>query len=225
MSIDGEKHKMSKYDPVYTTPGFGSESQLAKLIQPDETVLWSGKPFLKAFVVNSVVPFMPFAILWLCFDIFFLCMVCGDDNIGGFIVFFIVFLLLHMFPFWLWIVNAASAKKRWSNTEYAITDKRILIRTGFIGYECMNIYYKDITDIHLSVGIFDKMLGVGDIQICLAGCESHKDSNSDILDIVDYEEVFNKLQATIRDIQSDIEYPNAYRPAENPGYHTSYKGQ
>ena len=38
----------------------------------------------------------------------------------------------------------------------------------------------------------------------------------------DYKELFPKVQKIILDIQSDIEYPNQFRPENNPGYNTKY---
>ena len=37
-------------------------------------------------------------------------------------------------------------------------------------------------------------------------------------------EIYPRLQKIVLDIQTDIEYPNALRPDENPGYNTKYKG-
>lgn len=45
-----------------------------------------------------------------------------------------------------------------------------------------------------------------------------------ILDVENPYEIYGKLQNIVLDIQTDIEFPNAYRPDENPGYNTKYKG-
>ena len=42
--------------------------------------------------------------------------------------------------------------------------------------------------------------------------------------LLDIEKPYTRLQKIVLDIQSDIEFPNAYRPSENPGYKTKYKG-
>ena len=44
------------------------------------------------------------------------------------------------------------------------------------------------------------------------------------LDVDNSKEVYLKIQKIVMDIQTDIEYPNALRPEENPGYKTKYKG-
>ena len=42
-------------------------------------------------------------------------------------------------------------------------------------------------------------------------------------DLEDPQDVYRMVQQVVLDIQTDIEYPNAYRPAENPGYNTNYR--
>ena len=44
-------------------------------------------------------------------------------------------------PVWIWLSNGLTAKKNWENTEYYVTDKRIIIESGFIGMNYQTIYY------------------------------------------------------------------------------------
>lgn len=124
----------------------------------------------------------------------------------------------------IWLGNIITAGARWKNTEYAVTDKRIIIRSGFVGYEYQNIYYKEISDVHLHVGLIDRMLHVGDIMICVPSHGNTKTHNLGIIDIENAEEIFKKVQKAIMDIQTDIEFPNAYRPNVNGSYKTNYRG-
>ena len=39
-----------------------------------------------------------------------------------------------------------------------------------------------------------------------------------------YIEVYNMVKKLQTDIYTDVMYPNAKRPSENPGYNTKYKG-
>jgi hypothetical protein len=41
-------------------------------------------------------------------------------------------------------------------------------------------------------------------------------------DIEDFERVYKIVQKTVLDVQTDMEYPNEYRPSSNPGYGTRY---
>ena len=42
-------------------------------------------------------------------------------------------------------------------------------------------------------------------------------------DLEDAQGVYNRIQKIILDMQTDIEYPNAFRPEYNPGYNTQYR--
>ncbi len=195
---------------------------IAGQLMPDESMIWEGKPKSKAFVINSGMTMMPFALIWLLFDgafIGFFFGMGGADAMGAFALILIPFFLLHLAPVWIWLYNLLTAKKRWENTEYAVTDKRILLRNGLVGYQYQSIYYTDIRDVTLHVGIIDKMMGVGDITLHSG---SDGKSSAQLLDIEQPDRLFSILQKTVLDIQSDIHYPNALRPDNNPGYNTKY---
>ena len=63
------------------------------------------------------------------------------------------------------------------------------------------------------------MCKVGDIYIVSTNGKSM------IEDIENPYYIYSELQRIANDIKADIIYPNAYRPGENPGYKTSYKGE
>ena len=113
--------------------------------------------------------------------------------------------------------NVFTAKKNWENTEYYVTDKRIIIESGFIGMNYQTIYYKDIKNVYLRVGIIDKFLKVGDIYF-----DINQNRTQFFLDLENPYELYTKLQKIVLDIQTDIEFPNNLRPNENNGYNTKY---
>lgn len=136
----------------------------------------------------------------------------------GMIIFICVFFLFHLLPVWLWIKNILTANKEYKHLEYAFTNSRIIIRSGIIGVNISNIYYSDIENINLRVGLIDKMLKVGDIYIT-------SNNNAQVLwDIENPYNISNKLQKIAADLKADIQYPNALRPSENGGYQTKYTG-
>lgn len=198
-------------------------NNIAYMLMPDEHILWNGTPKKSAYVLNSSVKMLPIAIIWLLFDGFFIFSIFGSGGMGSFAFFLIPFFALHLMPVWIWLSNVLTASARWKNTEYAITDKRVLLRNGLIGYDYKSIYYTDISNVSIHVGAIDSMLGVGDIHISLSnGYDSKKDILA-ILDIENPNQVFKILQQAVMDIQTDIHYPNALRPETNPGYHTEYR--
>ncbi len=208
---------MSKYDF-----DSGYADQRPPLI-PGEQVLWSAKPRKNAFIANKVLGMLPIALIWLGLDSIFI----RQMFVGGLQLFSVLFFALHLFPVWIWLGNVITANRRWKNTAYYVTDRRILIQTGFIDSELQTVYYKDIRDVNLRIGLIDKLLGVGDIYFDLGSYQSGGKTRvlaKSFLDVDDPKEVYTRIQKIIMDIQTDIEYPNAYRPGENPGYNTKYKG-
>lgn len=214
---------MSKYDNY-----INYEENLTSPLVEGEKVLWSAKPKKSAFIINKILIMMPFALIWLLFDSMFIIPITKSGAIKEMLFFIIPFFALHLMPVWIWLGNCLTASKKWRNTKYYVTDKRIIIQTGIIGANYETIYYKDIKNVNLRIGIIDKMLGVGDIYIDTGtvmrtsdGTQSVKNA---ILDIENPYEIYPKLQKIVLDMQTDVEFPNAYRPSENPGYNTNYKG-
>ena len=197
-------------------------------LMPDESIIWKGIPKKSAFIINSSITMMPFALLWLGFDSFFIIGASQAEGFGGMGLFFIVFFAFHLMPVWIWLYNVVTAHGRWKNTQYAVTNKRIIIRNGLIGYQYNSIYYTDISNVSLQVGVIDRMLGVGDIRIALNHAigttkKGNPVNTTSILDIENPDHVMQIVQKTILDMQTDIHYPNALRPEVNPGYHTEYR--
>lgn len=116
----------------------------------------------------------------------------------------------------MWIGNTVRAFREVKNLEYAITDKRIIIRSGVIGIDFKFINYTEIDSVNVKVGFIDKIFKVGDIYI-------NSSVNSGVLwDVSNPYGIARALQKVTTDIKSDIHYPNALRPDSNPGYKTGY---
>ena len=82
-----------------------------------------------------------------------------------------------------------------------------------------NIYYTEITDVNLTVGIIDKMFKVGDISLHLKSGGVRV-----VYDVSDPYALVSKLQKIVNDIKADVYFPNELRPQENNGYQTKYLG-
>lgn len=209
---------MNKYYRDGMTEGFMLES----LLMEGENILWKDKPKKSAFIINASAKMMPVAIIWLLFDSFFISSFVKTGGFSQMAFFLVPFFAIHLIPVWIWLSNVLTANKRWKNTEYAITDKRIIIRNGLIGYNYQSVYYTDIANVMLEVGMIDSILKVGDITLLLNAAGA-KGGTASILDIKEPQRVYAMLQKTVMDIQADIHYPNALRPDVNPGYNTQYR--
>lgn len=202
---------MSKYDNNLSN----GEINVNDIIIENENIIWQGKPKKSAFIINKALTMLPFALIWLLFDGFFIVAIIssGDTNALWFII---PFFGLHMMPVWIWLGNIITANKKWQNTHYIVTDKRILIISGFIGMNYITLYYKDIKNVYLNVSAIDKLLKVGDIYF------NANSSINSFLDIENAYELYPKIQKIVLDIQTDIQYPNNLRPELNDGYKTRY---
>lgn len=209
---------MNKYYRDGMEEGFMLES----LLMQGETILWKDKPKKSAFIVNASAKMMPVAIIWLLFDSFFISTFVKTGGFSQMAFFLVPFFAIHLIPVWIWLSNVLTANKRWKNTEYAVTDKRVIIRNGLIGYNYQSVYYTDIANVMLEVGMIDSILKVGDIALLL-NTGGAKGGTASILDIKEPQKVYAMLQKTVMDIQADIHYPNALRPDVNPGYNTQYR--
>ena len=185
----------------------GNNFSIEDSLSSDETLLWKGKPLRKSFILNSVLKFLPFALIWLIFDtLFIVLLVLNVKEIPTIVIVFLaIFFLFHLIPVWLWIYSIISASKRQKIEEYAFTNKRILIKQGFIGSTIISVFYDSINSVNLKIGIIEKMCHVGDIYIL---SNNQKVVLEDILDPIF---ITTKLQDIALTNKKDIYFPNNLR--------------
>lgn len=211
---------MKKLDENYFQTDSMNQNSIEDFINKDEQILWRGKPKKSAFILSSILQMLPIALIWLLFDGGFIACLCifSDEMPIYAIIILCVFFLLHLTPVWIWISNIVTANAKHKNIEYAFTNERIIIRSGILGIDIINIYYNEINSVNLKVGLIDKWLRVGDIYIT-------SNSHAQVLyDITNPYVITNKLQKIVNDIKTDMQYPNELRPDVNKGFKTKYNG-
>jgi hypothetical protein len=113
-----------------------------------------------------------------------------------------------------------------SNTAYGYSNKRIMMRTGFIGTDFKTIDYDKISDIEVTVNIIERIYNVGSIRFFSGRTQTDEGNTTKLYDvwsaIENPYEVFKMVKQTSVDIKTDFNYPNALRPDINPGYKTKY---
>ena len=207
-------------DERYFMDNTMQKNSIEDVVDSNEKILWRGKPNAKSYVLANMVKMLPIALIWLIFDGTFIFFIARGMASGGIplavLGFIIPFFLLHLAPVWMWIGKTVKAMREVRNLEYAITDKRIIIRSGVIGIDFKFINYTEIDSVNVKVGLIDRIFRVGDIYI-------NSSVNSGVLwDVEDPYKIGNALQRVTLDIKSDIHYPNAMRPDSNSGYQTGY---
>lgn len=189
------------------------------VLSAGEAVLWSGKPKKSSFLLDKSLTMLPIAILWLAFDSSAIISIFTSDDAPWFLI---PFFALHLMPVWIWFGNVLTASRRWRNTSYFVTNRRIIIQGGFLAVNEESLFFKEVRNVKVRIGLLDKLFGTGDI--CFNDeVVDKKQTGSFFLDIENPHDIYARVQRIVLDMQTDMEYPNAFRPSENPGYNTEYK--
>lgn len=207
----------------------------------NERVFWRGKPNFKCFLLESIFnPLLFVAIVWGCLDFTIMGTAfssMGEED-GPVAMFLIPFFLIHLMPVWIYIFGVLGCVLRYKHTEYAVTERGIYVSTGFIARKYEMKPFTDLSHVTIHRGVFDNILGVGDvISTCAHGSTTamyngygygnrrHGHGHMEginICNIADYQEVFNLIKQMQTDIYADTMYPNDMRPEGNHGYQTRY---
>lgn len=194
--------------------------ELDKVLNQNEKVLWEGKPsFWPFFLSSSIYPFI-FGLVWMFFLIPF--------------IYGLSFLILFVPHFWIGIVLIVGVPIYqllvFRHICYAITDKRVILQKGLIGRDFEIVDFDQITNAEVNVGLIDKLFGgkTGSILISTAGSFTYTRRGITqrpytLRHIENPYDVFKFFKKVSYDVKTDIEYPNKFRPQENPGYQTDYK--
>ena len=213
---------MARFNEKYFNADPKDNVTIDSLLSTDEQVLLRTKPHKKAFILSRIFSMLPIVLIWLAFDgtfLYFLFTSFAKDGLPVvFIVIICIFFALHLIPVWIWLSRVITAYAYYKNTEFCITNKRIICKSGLIA-DIKNVYFQDIVSVNVRVGLIDKMLKVGDIYVR---------SLNEAVVLSDMENPYvigNKLQQIVNDIKADIQYPNALRPEDNQGYQTKYTAE
>jgi uncharacterized membrane protein YdbT with pleckstrin-like domain len=140
-------------------------SKLERLLNSDERILWTGKPVKKAFVLPALGSF-PFGLFFIGFFIFFFWGSAFAAAPAPFIIFALVFVLIGL---GIAVGPLLWQLLRYRNTEYVITDKRIITQTGAIGLDTRFVDFDKIQEIYVKIGVFDRLFGTGSVYAMTAG--------------------------------------------------------
>lgn len=200
--------------------------ELKRIVGSDEKILYEGKPNKKCYVFESIFnPLLPFALIWAIFDFGIIGGALFADNADNVLFFLIPFMLLHLMPVWIYLGGILFTVRRYKNTAYIVTDRAIYVSGGVFTKQIDTKPFAELSHINLHRGIFDQMFNVGDI----IATSNHLDENQKgttitIASVSNYIDIYNMVKKVQTDIYTDVMYPNAKRPSENPGYNTEYKG-
>ena len=127
-------------------------------MMPGEQLLWRGKPQRKAFVVSNWLKMLPVAVIWLAVDFQLIAEMIEEGSL-----FLVAFTMVHLFPVWIWLFSGLTAVKRWKNTDYFLTTKRIVIRSGVWSVNENSIFLRNVTNVSIRRGLLNHPFGTGSV--------------------------------------------------------------
>lgn len=144
------------------------ESTIQNVLEQNEEVKWEGKQDLTTAIVVSLVS----VIFLVIAGLFFYFTGSGSEGtctVNGVVrpmaecnslalkvsyVFFVLAILAPMFSYW-----------RYRVTYYLVTNKRLMIKSGFIGADINSIYYDRVHSVLVNVGVIGKIFSTGNVLI------------------------------------------------------------
>jgi membrane protein YdbS with pleckstrin-like domain len=211
----------------------GSMRELDKVIEAGEEVVWEGRPkfapFLGSSFVGTIV--MGFIVVFFVMPFAFSFMVgafaIGGAGAGGFALLGLLLVVLGGIA--LCLLPVLYTALVYKNMHYAITNRRVIIQRGLIGRDFAIVDFDKIHNAEVNVGVLDKLFGgnSGSIMLWAGRTVSGKHGVREVPDtlqnILAPYDVFKFFKKVSYDVKTDMEYPNQYRPPENPGYGTKYR--
>jgi uncharacterized membrane protein YdbT with pleckstrin-like domain len=199
------------------------DDKFRDIVGREESILWTGTPNFWTWMLTAI-PVLGFGLLWGAFDFgFTMLWFSSPTETNNMDYFFIPFMMLHSFPCWGSVLYTFWLFLSHKNVTYALTDKRVMIRSGFFGIDYQIIDHDKIRDIQVNINPFEKMCDVGSILFNTG--EAIADSAPLIKRFSGIEnpyDVFRRIKEVSLDAKTDWNYPNANRPENNPGYNTRY---
>lgn len=188
----------------------------------EEKLLWSGRPDLIPFLASGL-PYLATGLAWGAF--YYLVFMRRAESVD---LQSLLTMLMFTMPTWASLFNMGKLAVTHHNTRYGLTDRRVLLRSGFIGIDFKSIDHDKIQDLEVRVSPIERMFGVGTIEAysgrMVQNAEGGPTKATDkLIAIRDPYAVFTRIKTVSLDVKSDLNYPNAIRPDVNPGYRSAYR--
>ncbi len=183
---------------------------LYNMLDENEEILWSGKPNLKCFILESIFnPLLPFAVIWALFDGFFISMLFhkgGPATQTPFLpIVFIGFFALHLMPVWLYLGGVIFSFLKHKHTEFVVTNKGVYVSGGIFTLTYEHKSFAELSQVTINRGVIDQLLGVGDVffptqqdDTSFSNRRNYRPSGITICDIPDYQEVYNLVKEELK---------------------------
>lgn len=173
-----------------------------------EELLWVERPNWLDFIITSSGIFLLVAIAWGLLDWFIISALLEQGKPVA-----IGFIFLHASPVWLAALNIIRLILVHGNTYYGFSNRRVLWHSGFLGTDFHTLDFDQIKRADVSVNPLQKLLGLGTVRF----------NTIKFVGIKKPYAVLKKYKQISIDVKTDWQFPNKFRPDENPGYRTTYQ--
>ena len=192
--------------------------QIQDILFQGENILWQGQPKRIPYIFRNSVALFPVACIFFAFDAFFIYTAFSLGDVPKeMVIFMIGFFALHLLPVWVFAGKFLKSIAEHKNIQYAVTDRRIIARSGLMGVDFNSADYGDITDVRVNVSPIERLCNCGTVSIATGA------GTIDFLSVQEPYVLYKQLNKILIDLKYDMHYPNAYRPQTNPGYNTEYR--
>jgi PH (Pleckstrin Homology) domain-containing protein len=195
-------------------------TNLDSTLDPNETIIWRGRPRYGAYVL-SFVPVTIVGLFWCSFLSMFYWAALSQRSVPFFAW---LILIPHTVVGFGLLVSPLLASLAYPNIEYALTNKRVITKSGLLSQTFETVDYTELSDVSVRVGLLGQWTKTGDVRFVTGTGMQNPHTNTHTLSAIDDPYgVFKLLKQTYFDIKTDVQYPNQLRPADNPGYQTHYQ--
>ena len=177
-----------------------------KLLMKDyETILYEGKPNTLCSVLEIIFnPLLPISIIWGFIDSLFIKTILNNNLYDASeAIFLVIFFAVHLMPVWMYIFGIFSGIYKYIKPYYIVTNKTAYISNGDSKKGIMTIPFKEMAIVETHEGLFDKMLGVGDVEISSKKPNVNELEKVSISSIPNFNELCNYISTQKTEESSD----------------------
>lgn len=186
------------------------------ILEDGEKIHWVGKPKLPPYLIRSLgisLPFIAFGIGWIYFNSTF----HNDEFLFGKIIVLgggILTLLMGIYR----VVKRFIC---YGKLLYAFTNKKVIIRPGFLANKFIKLPYEHIATIKSRAGFLDRYFQVGSIWFDAGKTKNTEDGRVKVYDkwesIPDYLEVLEVVKKANENDDTNLDNSNFMKPRVNLG--------
>lgn len=82
--------------------------------------------------------------------------------------------------------------------KYEIHEDEVIVRAGVITHSVKHVPYRTVTNLTVRRGPFDRMFGIGTLNIQTAGMSGQSGAEESLTGLVNYDEVYRKVAESLR---------------------------